>query len=137
MNTPFSLITKLTANIKILFLIDSLGAFLTAFFLYGILAQFEAIFKMPKQVLYMLSLMACGFSIYSFSCYYFLFGKTSINWRPYLKVILTANSLYCLLSLGLMLYFYQRLAVLDIIYFSIEIVIIIMLVFVEVKVLMR
>ena len=114
------MIDKLTSNPKQLFLIDGLGAVLTIFFLVVILAGFEDRFGMPQNILYGLSLVVCVYAIYSFSCYFFLRGK----WRPYLKAIAMANLLYCLITIGLVFYFYQSLTILGLLYFFLEVVVI-------------
>jgi hypothetical protein len=116
-------------NPKKLFLIDSIGALLSAILLGLVLARFENIFGMPPKTLYALSFIACIFSIYSFLCFS---GKIE-NWRPYLKIIAIANLLYCLLTIGLIIYFYQKLTVLGLIYFVLEIIIITILAMIELK----
>jgi thiol:disulfide interchange protein len=64
------LITQLSAHPKRLFLIDGLGAFLTAFMLGVVLANFESSFGMPLKTLYFLSFLAGLFCLYSFFCYF-------------------------------------------------------------------
>ncbi len=107
-------------NPKTLFLIDSLGALLSAFLLGVVLVRFESVFGMPRKALYFLSSIACVFAVYSFSC----FLRLSENWRPYLKIIAVANLLYCGLTLVLVVYLYQRLAILGLLYFIVELIIV-------------
>jgi len=114
---------------KKLFLLDSLGAILTALLLGMILVQFESSFGMPRQVLYPLAFIAGVFSIYSFIC----FLRIKENWRPYLKVIAFANLLYCCLTMGLVFYWHQKLSVWGLGYFILELVVIILLVILELK----
>jgi hypothetical protein len=122
------IINQLIYNPKKLFLIDSLGAFSTAFFLTVILLRFENEFGAPRSALYFLSLVAYVYAIYSFCCSVFVSSK----WRPYLKIITIANLAYCLLTIGLISYCYKNLTALGLIYFSLEILIIISLVYIEV-----
>lgn len=122
------LLNKLILNPKRLFLIDSLGAFLTAFSLGIILTRLEEDFGMPLKVLNPLSILACVYAIYSLSCYFF----AGVDWRPFLKVIAIANLMYCCLTIGLVILFHQALTILGLIYFSGEIIIIVGLVFIEV-----
>ena len=130
MTIGFQLILdKITSNPKKLFLIDSLGAVLSAFFLGVILVRFEDSFGMPKTILYVLSSMACIYAIYSICCYFILAN----NWRPYLKVIAIANLIHCCLTIGLVFYFYQKLSVLGLIYFFLELVIVSGLIILERK----
>jgi len=122
-NTPFKI------NQKKLFLIDSLGAMLSAFILSQLLARFENVFGMPKNVLYQLSIIACVFAIYSLTCY-----LTKLeNWRLYLKLIATANFTYCIITLGCIIDQFQKITFLGHLYFVIELCIVIPLAFFEFK----
>jgi hypothetical protein len=111
---------KLTLKPKRLFLIDglgafitALGAFITALFLCTILTRFEEDFGMPEKVLNPLSILACVYCIYSISCYFFV-GK---HWRPFLNVIAIANIMYCCITLVVVIVFYYALTLLGLIYF--------------------
>lgn len=123
-------LNKLASNPKRLFLIDSLGALLSAFLLGVILVQFESTFGMPRQVLYFLSFIACIFALYSFFCYL----RIPQNWRPFLKAIAFANLIYCCITIGLLFYFRQKITVWGMIYFILEIGIVISLVSIELKI---
>lgn len=118
---------NLTSNPKRLFLIDSLGAFLTAFLLGVILTRYEAYFGMPGKVLYPLSILACVFGLYSMGCYFWVRS----HWRPFLKAIALANLTYCLLTTGLVVSFYQSLTILGILYFSGEMIVVGVLIYIE------
>ena len=124
-------INKLTLNPKRLFLFDGLGALLTAFFLFVILRSFNGYFGMPKTTLNFLSIIALAFSVYSFCCFFLI----SNNWHPFLKAISIANLLYCCLTVGLVIYHYPLMTTLGVTYFLIEIVMVCVLVFFEIKVL--
>lgn len=104
---------------KKLFLIDGLGAIVSAFFLGVILTKYEPSFGMPKTALYFLALIACFFTVYSISCY-FLVVK---NYRPYLNGIAIANLSYCCITIALVLYFYQKLTILGWTYFVLELIV--------------
>ena len=121
---------KLNYNPKKLFLIDSIGAFLSAIFLFLILSYFEQEFGLPKKMLYFLFVFACIFSIFSFSC----FRIIDKNWSKYLQTISIANFLYCLLTLILIVFYHNRITILGLIYFIIEIIIISCLAYVELKI---
>jgi hypothetical protein len=112
-----------------LFLIDSLGALLSAMLLGLVLARFEKMYGMPQNMLYVLSVIPCVFAVYSFFCF---LSKTE-NWRPLMKIIATANVLYCCLTAGLMVYFYPQLTVFGLIYFVLELIIVVSLAFIEWK----
>jgi len=129
MKTGFRLIIdKITTNSNKLFLIDSLGALISAFFLGVILVRFEETFGMPITVLYILSLVACVFTIYSICCCLLLVS----NWRPYLKGITIANMIYCCFTIGLVFYFYQKLTFFGLIYFLVELVVLICVIIIEI-----
>lgn len=124
------IIAKFSTSPKQLFLIDGCGAVVTAFLLVAILAGFESAFGMPQSVLYALASVACIYAIYSFCCYSFV----SNNWLPWLQAIAIANTVYCCLTLGLVVYFYHDLTVLGIAYFLLEVILIGGLVYIEFKV---
>ena len=124
-----SILDRLTLNPKKLFLIDSIGAFLTAFILFAILSRYEERFGMPRKVLYVLSVMACIYAIYSIYCYYFI----EHPWQHFLKIIGIANLLYCMLTIGLVIAYHQSITILGFIYFLLEISVIGCLVIIELK----
>ena len=132
MATTLQIMTnKLAASPKRVFLVDGLGALLTALLLGVVLARFEALFGMPKTTLYFLSPIAFFYSIYSFCCCFFNFN----NWRPYLKTIIIANALYFVLTIGLLFYFYKQLTIVGLVYFLLELMVMCFLIFLEFKVL--
>lgn len=112
-----------------LFLVDGLGAFVTAFFLFVILRTFNEYVGMPSQVLLSLSLIAVFFFLYSMTCFFLV----KSNWKPFLRAISLANLLYCFLTLGLVFYHRSIFTVLGLTYFLAEIMIVCGLVFVELK----
>ena len=114
---------------RTLFLIDGVGALLSAFMLGILLPSFERIFGMPAPVLYLLAGMALVFALYSFTCYR-RFGQ---HWRPFLKGIAIINLSYCALTLVLSFYHYTSLTLLGWIYFIVEIIIVVSLAFIELK----
>lgn len=118
------------SNPKNIFLLDSLGALLTTFLLYFVLRNFNAFFGLSKDVFELLSILALIFFVYSISCYFFV----KRNWKSYLKIICTANILYCILTFGIILYYYQNISIFGIAYFLAEILVIIGLVFLEIKI---
>ena len=121
------LLTKIDP--KRLFLIDSLGALLSAIMLGFVLARFENTFGMPQKVLYLLSIIAFIFSVYSLLCF---LGKIE-NWRPYMQVIAVTNLLYCCLTIVFTIYMYQRLTVAGLVYFVLEIIVVTILAITELK----
>ena len=114
---------------KNIFLIDGIGALLTALLLFFMLRNFNTFFGLSKSVLKDLSLLALVFSFYSISCYLLV----NNNWKSFLKIICTANILYCLLTIGILFYHYDNITILGIAYFLGEIAIITGLVFLEIR----
>lgn len=119
------------SNPKIVFLIDGMGALISSFFLGLVLVQLQSYIGMPIRVLLLLAAIALIFAFYSLVCYYSNFK----NWKHYIKVIAIANSLYCSLTIGLMIFFYQYLTLLGLSYFGIEIIIVTLVIRMEVLVL--
>lgn len=117
-------------NPRQLFLMDAVGATLTAVLLGGVLTQLEHLLGMPKDILYKLSLVACFFAVYSFVCSR-LIGR---NWKPFLFVIISANLLYCFVTATCVYFSFDSLSGLGIIYFVLEMLVIIALVSIEIKV---
>lgn len=126
-----SILNKLHQSPKQIFLIDALGALLTCLLLILIQTKFNFHFGMPSNQLTILSIIAFVFFCYSISCF-FLFSQ--INWKRFLKIISSANLIYCGLTLFLLLYNYKNLTPFDWIYFLGEIAIIIYLVSLEIRV---
>lgn len=130
-------IKKLTDQLvkkpKTLFLIDSLGALLTALLLFFVLRNFCPYIGMPEAVLNLLWPIAAYFFFYSAACFLFLKGK----WAVFLRIISFANSLYCLLTLILLFIHYKQLTNLGLVYFSAETAIIGGLVYIEHQVLAK
>ncbi|WP_375563145.1 hypothetical protein ACE193_11620 [Bernardetia sp. OM2101] len=128
-------VENLKANPKVIFLIDGIGALVTSFSLFGIGFWLSNYFGMPKSILYILSSIVAFYAVYSISCYFFLFDKLGKdkNWQSFLKGIIAANSLYCIVMPFLMLFHYEDLTVLGMSYFIFEIIVILVLVVFEIK----
>lgn len=116
-------------NPKRFFLIDGAGAFITAVILFLILRPLDQYIGMPGNVLTMLSIIALTFCIYSLSCY-FIVKKM---WKPLLKAISIGNVVYCCFTLGLIVHYYPQLTILGLTYFLLEIAVICLLVYFEMK----
>jgi hypothetical protein len=112
---------------KVLF-IDGAAAFLSGLLLITVVKPFEDSFGMPGNIVLVLGIVAFGLSIYSFSTALLL----KDHWR-FLEPLIIANLLYCLSTLGLLVYYYERLTVYGKGYFFIEIIIISFLVYLESK----
>lgn len=124
-----NIINTMALNPKKVFLLDGLGAVLSAFLLGVVLVHFETDFGMPHNVLYFLALIACVFAVYSLTCYF----RLTKNWRIFIKIIAFANLLYAFISLGFVFYLYPQLSGLDITYFLLEILVLIIIIALELK----
>jgi len=123
------IIKALALQPKTVFLVDGVGAILTAFLLITALKTFHEYFGMPRETVTILSILALILAIYSFSCFAF----SDNNSQKLLRPIIVANLTYCILTLGLVIYFYDKLTILGLTYFVGEILIICGLVCIELK----
>ncbi len=128
-----TVVNRITTNPRKLFLLDSAGAFLDALLLGGLLASFPHFFGMPLEVLYVLATMALLYGVYSLGCAYFI----PRLWRRWLLVVVVANVLHGLLTIGLVVYHFQRLTALGLVFFVLEVLTLGVVVFLEVKGLKR
>ena len=118
---------------RTLFLIDGLGAFVTALLLLGFVRQFDAFFGIPKSEVTCLALIAVCFCIYSTTCYFLL--KRGLS--SFMRFIAIVNLLYCTLTIGLLIKNASTVTILGTTYFLIEIVIICGLSYIELNVAKR
>jgi hypothetical protein len=128
-NGKQNFLNKLIINPNRIFLIDAFGALLTTFLLFGILAQLEQYFGMPKKVLYLLSGIAFCLFIYSISCHRLL----KSNWKPFLRILIIGNVIYSLISLGLIIKYSEKITELGWMYFTLELAVIEFIIIVEYK----
>jgi len=110
-----------------IFLIDGVGAFLTAINTGIIFILIQEWIGMPYQVLIPLAIIAAVFCIYSLGCHFFL----KRNRRNYLRAIAIGNLMYISLTAILVYLHFDRLELLGIIYFVSEIMIVSILIYIE------
>ncbi len=111
------------------FLLDGLGALLSVFLLGVVLVKLESIVGMPKHTLYFLAGIPCVFALYDLVCY----KLADKNWRTLLRIIAIGNLVYCFISIGLLIRHFHLLTNLGLIYFILEILVLIILVYLELK----
>ena len=114
---------------KRMLLLDGLGAIVTATMLGQVLARFEHIFGMPKDILYLLSGVALCFAAFSILSHLFVKKAFSIN----LRIILVANFSYCIATASLVVLLYEELTWLGVSYFIGEIIVVLGIVYAEYK----
>ena len=129
-NTISKIIKQLSSKPKTLFLIDSIGALATVFFLYVVLRNFNEYFGMPITILNYLSAIAACLCIYSTTCLVVI----KENWIPFIMIISIANLLYCILTIGLIIFYHPKLTIFGTAYFLGEVAIILGLVYIELNV---
>lgn len=113
-----------------LLLLDGIGAIISAISLGVIIPAFDSYFNVQLDVLYILAGIAVVFSIYSLSSY--LLSKA--NWHKFLRIIAVANLSYCVLTGSLIYRFSESVSALAIVYFSVEIMLVVSLAIWELKV---
>jgi hypothetical protein len=96
-----------------LFLIDSIGAVVTALLTGVLLAQFESFFGVPAQTLYLLSIAPVLYAVYSLVCYL----RFPSSWRMLMRIIASANLLYVIVVNVWMLFFQPGITGWGMIYF--------------------
>ena len=117
---------RLISNPRQLFLVDGIGALVSAFLLFVLLKGFSG---MPSGILNQLSMVALFLSIYSLSCYAFLKSR----WKNFMGLLSVLNGCYCILTLILMVVYFKLLSIAGTIYFIAEIAIIAKLATIEYK----
>jgi len=122
------MISKL--NRSNIFLIDSIGAILTASLLFFVLADNYDFFGVSRKNLLILAGIAVFFAVYSMACHLLL----RENWRPFLKVIAALNTSYCILTCILLIWFLPYITPWGLAYFSGEILMILGLVLIELRI---
>jgi hypothetical protein len=122
-------LNKLYKNPRSLFLIDGLGAILSACLLRFVLVRFEYFFGIPAQLLYFLASLPIIFAIYDIYNYRNKNGKISSA----LKGIATMNILYSLLSIGLSIYHFDVISKFGWGYIILEVLILVILSFLQIR----
>ncbi len=124
------LIRSLQNNPTTIFIVDGIGALLTAFSLGFILVRFEEVFGIPSQALYKLAVIPIiylGFDIFSYQQ-----GQKHVGRN--LTILAVLNLIYCCISLGIGIYHFQVLKIWGWLYIFNEIIIIVILSMFEIRV---
>lgn len=133
LNSMVPVIASFTAVPHRIFLLDGLGALLSAACLGVILARFPDIFGVPSDILYPLAVVACVFAGYSLACYFL----APVRWWPYLAGIATANTVYSLLTIWLVFGADFGLLLLGRTYFVLELIVLAGLIYLELSIVVR
>lgn len=111
------------STLKKMFIVDGLGALLSAFLLGVVLVYFESYFGIPKSSLYILAALPCFFAAYDLFCYL----KVDKNLGRFLKGIAIANLLYCCLSIGFAIFHRSVITSMGWAYIVVEIIVVVMI----------
>ncbi|MCH2046279.1 MAG: hypothetical protein MK212_19345 [Saprospiraceae bacterium] len=122
------MLEKLQASPKNIFIIDALGALLSAFLLGVVLVYYQSYFGIPKTTLYILAIFPCFFALYDAFAYW---KHKAQNISQYIKGIALLNFLYCIISLMFAFYHLSLLTILGWLYIIPEMIIILVLASVE------
>lgn len=125
-----ALIQKITAKPYQIFLMDGVGALVSAAFLLLLLAPLQPYFGLPLNQLYVLGIIAVCLMVFSFSCYYL----KPINRSLFLRAIIIANSVYACITGAMLLIHADELTTWGFLYFIGEIMVLVILVYIEIKV---
>lgn len=121
------LIKTFTEQPKRLFILDGLGALLSATLLGLVLPQFEPLFGIPENTLYFLAAIPCVFAVYDFGCYFLLQKNHSL----FIRIIAVLNLIYTILSISLALIHRGVITGFGWTYVIIEITILAVLIFIQ------
>lgn len=124
------IINKMLLSPQKLFLIDGIGAMLSAFLLGVVLIKLEWLFGIPSSILYLLAAFPLFFAVYD----YYSYQQSSSIQKKLLKGIALLNILYCCLSIGLTVYHQAVITYWGWIYIIFEVIIVMVLAFLELKV---
>ncbi len=128
-NPTNQMLQQLINNPKFVFLFDALGALLTCTLIGGLLATYQSYIGLPFTWLYILASIAAVFTIYSSCCALFIQKK----WSPFLKIIITGNTLYTCLTIALIIIYRQEIKSLGFAYFIGEIFVLAGVIWIELK----
>lgn len=129
-NALEKIINYFTQKTSTLFLVDGLGAAMTTYYLFFVLRRFYNYFGMPTFVLSYLALIGFIFCVYSMTCFLLL----KHNWTPFLRIISIGNLLYCVVTMVLLILYFNHLTKLGRLYFTLEIAIIFIIAYIEIRV---
>jgi len=117
-------------NERNIFLLDGAGALLSVFLMAVVLPAIQHLIGMPSHIFYLLALWAFGSLVYDFCCFRFADRRDS-RW---LRGIMAANGLYCVLTAVLLVVHFAELTPWGVAYFVAEMPVILGLVMFERKI---
>lgn len=125
---PERLKTKIAQNPRSLFVIDGLGALVSAISLGLVLSNLVGIFGIPQETLYLLASFPVFFALFDLLSY-----RQKKGIRRNLRAIAWANLLYCGLSIVLSFYHFETITLWGWAYIIGEVLIVVFLALLELK----
>ena len=113
------MIQSFIVNPKKIFLMDALGAAVSAILLGVVLVKLERVFGIPESTLYFLAAFPILFILYDLFC----LTKNKNDLGPFLKLIAVVNITYCCLSIGMTIYHLNTITFFGYLYILIEVII--------------
>ena len=113
------MIQSFIVNPKKIFLMDALGAAVSAILLGVVLVKLERVFGIPESTLYFLAAFPILFILYDLFC----LTKNKNDLGPFLKLIAVVNITYCCLSIGMTIYHLNTITIFGYLYILIEVII--------------
>lgn len=114
---------------KKMLILDSIGALVSIFFLGFVLVKFQDLIGMPIQSLYILASIPFTFIFYDL----YAINQDVHKQKSLLKGIAFLNFVYCLVSIVFLYFDYSQLTIFGWVYFIIEIVILLFVIYAELK----
>lgn len=114
---------------KYLFLVDGVGAVISALLYFILLGNLVNVFGIPRNISYNLGFLAVVYAITSLTC----FATQPKHWRIFLKIIAFANLLHCFITIALIYFLNGQITTLGILYIAIEVLIVVPLAIFELK----
>lgn len=118
---------KFSKKPNLILLVDGLGAILTTLFLLFLVPILDPFWVNANPFYNSLPLISGILAFASLSAFFFF--KT--NWLIYLRYVVMANIGYCLFSIFILVFDSHLVSILIITYFSLEILVVLLLVYVE------
>jgi hypothetical protein len=112
-----------------LFLLDGIGAIISALFLGVVLYQFETFFGMPRPALVPLAGAAVGFAIFSLTCA----AVQPKNWRIFVRLIASFNFIYAVVTFVILIRGNHPLTPFGVVYFVNELIVLALIITLELK----
>jgi hypothetical protein len=121
-------LSRITNKHYSVFLLDAMGAFVSIFLLFFLIAPNENFFGLSYLISTNLSIPISVLLIFSTICF---FSKPQ-NWKQFMKFVIFGNLAYCLFTVIIIFQNFKQLTLWGVLYFLIEIIVILFIVKIEI-----